>query len=147
MGKKRIVKKRGESVEEQIQARIAKARAKSSKKKLHSALVHISSSYNNTLIALTYEEGNAVFQSSSGAMGFRGSKKGTPYAATRAAEDVASFAQQLGVKDIDIRIKGIGSGRETVIRFFVQKGFNVRSIKDLTPIPHGIPRLPKPRRV
>ncbi len=110
-------------------------------------MVHISATYNNTLISLTDARGNLFAQHSSGRAGFSGSKKGTPYAATKAAEVIADQARDMGVIDLDIRIKGLGSGRESALRVFGQKGFAINSIKDMTPIPHGIPRLKKPRRV
>jgi len=147
MGKKRIIKKGGENRDEQFHLQAAKTKAQTSKKKLSHALVNVLSTYNNTLITLTDGEGNAVFQSSSGALGFKGSKKGTPYAASKAAEVVSEFANTVGVKELDIRINGIGAGRESAIRTFTQFGFSVTSIKDFTPIPHGTPRLKKPRRV
>lgn len=147
MGKKRIIRKATETGDEQMLMQVARTKANQSKKKFDRGIVNIRSSYNNTLITLTDESGNAVFQASSGALGFRGSKKGTPYAASRAAELVGEFAQALGLRDLNIRVRGIGSGRESAIRVFVQRGFAVSSIKDLTPVPHGYPRLAKPRRV
>lgn len=147
MGKKRIIKKGGDVRDEQFHLQTARTKAQSSKKKLSHALVNILSTYNNTLITLTDTEGRAVFQSSSGALGFKGSKKGTPYAASKAAEVVGEFANTVGVKELDVRVKGIGAGRDSAIRVFTQAGFSVNSIKDFTPIPHGTPRLKKPRRV
>jgi len=141
MGKKRIIKKAEDAAPEQ------RARAVSSKKRLHRAIVHIFSTYNNTLITLTDESGNMVLSNSSGRAGFHGSKKGTPYAATKAAETVADQSREMGIAEIDVRVKGVGSGRESALRVFGQKGFAIHSIKDLTPIPHGHPRVKKPRRV
>ncbi|MSR76212.1 MAG: 30S ribosomal protein S11 [Candidatus Ryanbacteria bacterium] len=141
MGKKRIIRKSGEGESS------APRQSSSSRRKLAHGLVHISATYNNTLISLTDARGNLFAQNSSGRMGFSGSKKGTPYAATKAAEVIADQAREMGVTDLDIRIKGLGSGRESALRVFGQKGFAISSIRDMTPIPHGIPRLKKPRRV
>lgn len=145
MGKKRVIKKAGDTSDQQTQ--LAKSRASQIRKKITSGKLYVSSSYNNTLLTLSDESGNVVFQSSAGALGFRGSKKGTPYAASKAAELTAEVAEHIGMKDIQISIKGVGAGRESSIRVFAHKGFNINRIKDVTPIPHGTPRLKKPRRV
>jgi len=145
MGKKRIIKKSGDAgaAGEQGSAK----QSASSKRKLSRGVVYIYSTYNNTLITLTDEIGQVVLSNSSGRSGFSGSKKGTPYAASRAAEVLADQAREIGLSEVDIRVKGVGSGRESALRVFAQKGFAINSIKDLTPIPHGIPRPVKPRRV
>ncbi|MFC1595017.1 30S ribosomal protein S11 [Patescibacteria group bacterium] len=146
MGKKRVIKKEGEDIEKAEVAKTAVSKSRS-KKKLQKATLFIQSTYNNTIITLSDEKGNVVFQSSAGSAGFSGSKKGTPYAASRAAGVVALKAEELGVEELTVRVKGISGGRESSLRVFSQKGFNINSIKDVTPIPHNIPRLPKPRRV
>lgn len=143
MGKKRVIKKAAEVSEGAIKP----SGIKSSKRKLASGIVHILSTYNNTMIALTNDEGDVYLTSSAGRSGFSGSKKGTPYAASRAADALAEAARELGVSDINIRVRGVGSGRESAIRVFGQKGFNIHSIKDVTPISHGYMKPPKPRRV
>ena len=144
MGKKRIIEK----TEEVKDGAASGARlGVSSKRKLAKGMIHIFSTYNNTLLTLTDERGNAYLSYSSGAAGFSGSKKGTPYAASKAAETLADRARELGLIDIDVRVKGVGSGRESALRIFAQKGFSIHSIKDVTPIPHGHPRVKKPRRV
>ena len=143
MGKKRVIKKTTESAGESKGA----PAGKTSKKKLSSGVIHIFSTYNNTMITLTDELGNVILSSSAGKSGFSGSKKGTPYAASRAAEILADSARELGLTDVNIRVKGVGSGRESAIRVFGHKGFTINSIKDTTPIPHGYTRPPKPRRV
>ncbi|KKU53003.1 MAG: Ribosomal protein S11 [Parcubacteria group bacterium GW2011_GWA2_47_10b] len=144
MGKKRIIKKAEDSAPEISQ----KGRPSiSSRKRFSRGLVHILSTYNNTIITITDEQGNVILSNSSGRSGFHGSKKGTPYAATKAAEFLADQSRDLGITDIDVRIKGVGSGRESALRVFGQRGFVIHSIKDATPIPHGHPRLVKPRRV
>ncbi|MBI4121561.1 MAG: 30S ribosomal protein S11 [Candidatus Ryanbacteria bacterium] len=142
MGKKRVIKKSGDVVET-----AARARTAASKRKLTHGIIHIYSTYNNTMITLTDQSGNVVLSGSSGRSGFSGSKKGTPYAATKAAEVLADQAREMGMQDADIRVKGVGSGRESALRTFIQKGFAVHSIKDMTPTPHGYPRPAKPRRV
>ncbi len=96
---------------------------------------------------LTDSSGNAIAASSSGALKFKGAKKGTPYAASKVAELIADKAHSVGVKDVDIVVKGVGSGRESSIRTFAAKGFDVHSIRDITPIPFNGPKPPKPRRV
>lgn len=140
MGKKRVAKKLGESGA--VAGRTIKIKSLPVK-----GIAHVYSSYNNTLITLTNEKGDKLISSSAGAAGFSGSKKGTPYAASRAAALVADVAKSGGMKEIAFRIKGVGSGRESAIRTFLSKGFLVDSIKDVTPLPHGFIKPPKPRRV
>jgi len=119
----------------------------SSKRKLTYALLHIQSTYNNTKVVLTDEKGNSVALSSSGALGFRGAKKGTPFAAAKIGEVLADKAILMGVKEVGVVVKGTGSGRESVIRSFISKGITVDSIKDRTPVPHNGPKPKKPRRI
>ncbi|MDP3785365.1 MAG: 30S ribosomal protein S11 [bacterium] len=144
MGKKRIIKKGTSGVDQALKAR---ALSRLTKKKLSFAILSILSTYNNTLISLTDESGNVILSSSSGAMGFSGTRKGTPYAASKVAEFIAERAKLIGVKDVGIKVKGIGAGRESAIRSFAAQGFQIQSISDLTPIPHNGPKPPKPRRV
>ncbi|MEW6040502.1 MAG: 30S ribosomal protein S11 [Elusimicrobiota bacterium] len=121
-----------------------------SKKKLHVgtiARVHIHSSFNNTLVTITDERGNALLWASAGSSGFKGTKKGTPYAAQVASTNVAKRAVELGIKQVSVYIKGPGSGREVAIRALQAAGLHVTFIKDVTPIPHNGCRAPKPRRV
>jgi small subunit ribosomal protein S11 len=124
-----------------------KAATKTSKKKLDSAILFVQSTYNNTLVSLTDSKGNAVAQLSSGALGFKGAKKGTPFAAAKVGEELAIKALAMGVKEIAVVIKGVGSGRESAVRSFAAKGINISSIKDVTPVPHNGPRPPRARRV
>jgi len=142
MGKKRIVAK-GEN-ENQGGARAAGA---SKKRVLDKAVLYVESTYNNTKLTLADERGNVVAFSSSGALGFQGAKKGTPFAAAKVGETLAAKAQNMGVRDVSVIVKGVGSGRESSIRGFVSKGFSITSIKDMTPVPHNGPRPPRPRRV
>ena len=109
--------------------------------------MYVQSTYNNTHVLLTDAKGNAVVSSSSGALGFRGAKKGTPFAAAKVGELLADKAELLGLKEIDVVVKGVGSGRESSIRSFVSKGVQIRSIKDVTPKPFNGPTRRKPRRV
>jgi small subunit ribosomal protein S11 len=142
MGKKRIVKKGSNDT-----ASKAGAVKKLPRKKLDSGILYVQSTFNNTKLLLTDPKGNAICASSSGALGFKGAKKGTPFAATKAAEELAEKAEKLGLKEIDVIVKGVGSGRESSIRGFIAKGIAIKSIIDKTPVPHNGPRPPKPRRV
>ena len=120
---------------------------KKEKKNIPNGIVHISASFNNTLISITDEQGNLVAQSSAGARGFRGSRKGTPFAAQQAAVDVARKAQDVGMREVEVRVKGPGGGRESAIRAIHNAGIRVTSIRDTTPVPHNGCRPPKRRRV
>ena len=111
-------------------------------------IAHIQATFNNTLVTITDQEGNLVVASSAGAMGFRGSRKGTPFAAQQAAQSAAGTAKEnFGMKYVDVRVKGPGAGRESAIRALQAAGVEVRTIKDVTPIPHNGCRPPKRRRV
>ena len=116
-------------------------------KNLPNAIVHIGASFNNTIICLTDMNGNVVFWSSAGVKGFKGSRKSTPYAAKLVGEDVMQRAVDIGVKSIEIKIKGPGSGRESAIRSIAASGLQVTRITDITPIPHNGCRPPKKRRI
>ena len=114
----------------------------------HQTLIaHIVSSFNNTIITITDDKGNALAWSSSGHKGFKGSRKSTPYAAQVAADEAASKALEFGMKTLTVEIKGPGSGRETALRALQARGFKILSIKDTTPMPHNGTRPPKKRRV
>ena len=117
------------------------------KKKLSSGVAHIVSSFNNTIITITDDKGNALAWSSSGHKGFKGSRKSTPYAAQIAADSAASKALEYGMKTLSVEVKGPGSGRETALRALQARGFKILSIKDTTPMPHNGTRPPKKRRV
>lgn len=125
----------------------AKASKAASKRKMAYAVLHIQSTYNNTKVVLADEKGNSVALSSSGALGFRGAKKGTPFAAAKIGEVLADKAIAMGVKEVGVVIKGTGSGRESVVRSFITKGINIESIKDRTPVPFNGPKPKKPRRI
>jgi len=117
------------------------------KKNVPFGIVHIAASFNNTLISITDAEGNLIAQSSSGARGFRGSRKGTPFAAQQASSEAARKAAEAGMREAEVRVKGPGGGRESAIRAVAQAGIRVTSIRDVTPIPHNGCRPPKRRRV
>ena len=117
------------------------------KKKFSSGVAHIVSSFNNTIITITDDKGNALAWSSSGQKGFKGSRKSTPYAAQIAADSAASKALEYGMKTLSVEVKGPGSGTETALRALQARGFKILSIKDTTPMPHNGTRPPKKRRV
>jgi small subunit ribosomal protein S11 len=117
------------------------------KKNISSGIVHIQSTFNNTIVTITDPSGNVVAWSSSGVQGFKGSRKSTPFAAQIAAEDAARKAMEHGMKNVEVYVKGPGSGRESALRSLQAAGFNVLLIKDVTPIPHNGCRPPKRRRV
>src|SRR5262249_33740290 len=135
---------------------MAKAPAKTTKKKtfkkrekrvVQSGTVHIQATFNNTLVTVTDQQGNVVSWSSAGSLGFRGSRKGTPFAAQPAALAAANAAKDHGMRAVEVRVKGPGSGRESAIRALATAGLDVKVIKDVTPIPHNGCRPPKKRRV
>lgn len=117
------------------------------KKKIDSGILHVQATYNNTKLLLSDKAGNAVMWSSSGSLGFKGAKKGTPFAAAKVGELLGEKAHSLGMKDVNVVIRGVGSGRESSLRAFAAKGIGISSIKDATPVPFNGPRPKKPRRV
>ena len=120
---------------------------KKEKKNIPSGVVHIQSTFNNTIVSITDPQGNVVSWSSSGVQGFKGSRKSTPFAAQLAAEDAAKKAMEHGMKNVEVFVKGPGAGRESALRSLQASGFNVQMIRDVTPIPHNGCRPPKRRRV
>ena len=117
------------------------------KKNIVSGVAHVNSTFNNTLILISDAQGNAVSWSSAGTLGFKGSRKSTPYAAQMAAEDAGNKAKEHGMKELDVRVKGPGSGRESALRGLASAGFTIKKINDITPIPHNGCRPKKKRRV
>jgi len=117
------------------------------KKMIKRGQAHISATYNNTVVTITDLNGNTIGQASAGALGFKGPKKATPYAATIIVKHLAEKVKAFGLQDVDVFVKGVGSGRESAIRALHADGINVMSIKDVTPIPHNGCRPPKRRRV
>ena len=120
---------------------------KKEKKNITTGIAHINSSFNNTKVLISDVQGNAIAWSSSGTMGFKGSRKSTPYAAQVAADSAAAKALEYGMKVLSVEVKGPGSGRETALRALQARGFKITSIKDTTPMPHNGTRPPKKRRV
>lgn len=148
MGKKRVAKKTEEELIKEAEKIGAKKEVKiKTERGIETGKVYIFSSYNNTIMTLTDSQGNTLFSSSAGKVGFSGTKKGTPFAASKVAEMIADAIKKLGIKKIEVLIKGVGSGRESALRTFGAKEINIVSIKDITPIPHDGPRPPKVRRV
>jgi len=144
MGKKRIVKKAGGGVDQGL---VSRSLSRTSKKRIGSAVLHVQATYNNTKLLLTDKAGGALAASSSGALGFKGAKKGTPFAAAKVGEIIGEKAGMMGIKDVNVVVKGVGSGRESSIRAFAGKGIDISGIRDTTPVPHNGPKARKPRRV
>ena len=117
------------------------------KRVVHHGHAHIQASFNNTIITITDAEGNVVAWSSAGGIGFKGSRKGTPFAATQAAINAGNAAKGVGMRSLEVRVKGPGAGRESAVRALQTIGLDVRSIRDVTPVPHNGCRPPKRRRV
>mgnify|MGYP001563503101 CR=1 FL=1 len=143
MGKTKVAKK--EESADTTPKEVSKSA--NTKRKGSSGLLYVIASYNNTRVLLTDKSGNALATSSAGALGFKGAKKGTPFAAAKVGETVGDKAKLLGVKDVDVVIKGVGAGRESSVRAFIGKGIELNSIKDATPVPHNGPRPRRARRV
>ncbi len=143
MGKKRIIKKGGGS----DVSGTSRALNSVPKRKLANGRLNILATFNNTLLTLCDTKGNAVMSASSGALGFKGSRKSTPFAAAKVGEIIGDKAQQMGMKEAEVFVKGVGAGRESALRAFSGKGINVVRIIDVTPVPFNGPRPPKPRRV
>jgi small subunit ribosomal protein S11 len=142
MGKKRIATNSEASGDKEKQS------GKASKRRiLTSGMLFVNSTYNNTILSIADEKGNVVCSSSSGALGFKGAKKGTPFAAAKVGETLADKANEYGMREVSVVVSGVGSGRESAIRGFISKGIALKKIKDATPVPHNGPRPPKPRRV
>ncbi len=120
---------------------------KKAKKELRKGIVHIQATFNNTIVSITDSKGNALCWSSSGCVGFKGSRKSTPFAAQVAAENAAKKAKEFGLREVEVHVKGPGSGRESAIRALQSAGLDIKAIKDVTPIPHNGCRARKRRRV
>ena len=143
MGKKRIMKKSGGS----DVAGTSRALNRIPKRKLANGRLNITATFNNTLVTLCDTKGNSLIAASSGALGFKGSRKSTPFAAAKVGEIIGEKAQQMGMKDAEVVIRGVGAGRESALRAFAGKGIGITKIIDRTPVPFNGPRAPKPRRV
>lgn len=143
MGKKRVIKK-GEGISA---GRPSAPKAASKGQIFREGRINIYSSYNNTILSLADTAGNVVFTTSAGAVGFKGAKKSTPFAASKVAEILSDVVKARGVERVAITMRGIGPGRESALRSLGTKGFEIQSIQDLTPVPHNGPQLRKARRV
>ena len=143
MGKKRIIKKGGSN----DSGASSRALSRIPKKKVAAGTLNILATFNNTILTLCDMKGNALISASSGTLGFKGSRKSTPFAAAKVGEIIGEKANQMGMKDADVVIRGIGAGRESALRGFSSKGIAIVKITDETPVPHNGPRQPKPRRV
>lgn len=144
MGKRRISKMSGGGAD---RGKRERALSRISKKKIDKAVLHIESTFNNTRVTLTDQQGGAVMWASSGSMGFAGTRKGTPFAAAKVGEVIGEKAMATGVKEVEVFVKGVGAGRESALRSFAGKGIQLSAIHDITPVPHNGPRPRKPRRV
>ncbi len=129
------------------QGRKERAMGKATKRHIEKGILHIEATFNNTKALITDEKGNAIVSSSAGALGFSGARKSTPYAAAKVGEFLGEKGTLIGLKEATVIIRGIGAGRESVLRAFSGKGIQIKSIKDMTPVAHNGPRPPKPRRV
>lgn len=148
MGKTKITtEEKKEETGAIAETEIKKAPSKTAKKKVTSGVLHVEATFNNTKVLFSDKLGNTLFWSSAGSLGFRGAKKGTPFAASKVGDIIGSKAAALGVKDADVVILGVGSGREPAVRAFMAHGIEVTSIFDATPVPHNGPKAKKPRRV
>ena len=143
MGKKRVAKQDGGADEGKGDV----VAVRSLKRTITSAVLFVESSYNNTRVTLSDQKGNVLMWSSSGSLGFKGAKKGTPFAASKVGELMAEKAAGFGIKEVRVALRGVGAGREAALRSFIAKGIGLISISDVTPIPHNGPRPPRPRRV
>ncbi|MFA5173337.1 MAG: 30S ribosomal protein S11 [Candidatus Paceibacterota bacterium] len=150
MGKKKIVSQtKEEAIKEAgvVESAVEKAKSKAVSKRIENGRVYVNASYNNTVITVTNEKGGVIAWASAGSLGFNGPKKATPFAASKIVAALSEKLKKSGPVNIDIFIKGIGTGRDSTIRSFVNQGFNILSINDVTPIPHNGPRPKKVRRV
>lgn len=150
MGKVKIVKKEDEvkgDVIDSSKDQISKTSGKAPKKKIVSGILHVEATFNNTKVVLSDKEGNTLFWTSAGSLGFKGAKKGTPFAASKAGSIIGEKAKALGIKEVDVKVTGVGSGREPTIRAFMAYDIDISSIRDVTPVPHNGPKPKKPRRV
>lgn len=126
---------------------VYKKKPKKQKQKIASAIAHVKSTFNNTIVSITTMEGDVLFSSSAGRLGFKGSRKSTPFAASQIATTLAKEMQIVGVKELEVNMQGPGSGRDSVVRAFQSAGMSVKTLRDVTPLPHNGCRAPKKRRV
>lgn len=144
MGKKRIYNKVGQRVDKNLKSR---SLSRTPRKKVGSATLYVQSTFNNTMVTLADKNGNAIVTSSSGALGFKGAKKGTPYAGAEVGKLIGEKAAMMGVKEVNVIVKGAGAARDSAIRSFSAQGIDITRIQDKTPVPHNGVRPRKARRV
>lgn len=150
MGKKRIITKSEEEIlkeKEKMEQRLKKDIALKPLRQIGRGIIYISSTYNNTIITLTDTKGNVLVWRSAGNIGFKGTKKGTSFAASRVAQAIATACEKFKIKEVMVLVKGIGGGRDTALRTLANQGLSIQSIRDVTPVPHNGCRPKKPRRV
>ena len=147
MGKIKIITKEEENKTVAEEAIAPKTGAKVPKKNIVAGTLHVEATFNNTKVVLSDQEGNTLFWTSAGSLGFKGAKKGTPFAASKAGSVIGEKAKALGIKEVDVKVKGVGSGREPTIRAFMAYDIEISGVRDLTPVPHNGPKPKKPRRV
>ena len=151
MGKKKVTTQEGDkAVKENAAVETAVAKSASAAKRgkrIQEGKVYVNASYNNTVVTVTDPQGNVLAWASAGSLGFAGPKKATPFASSKVIAAIAEKLQAVGPQDIQVIVKGIGSGRDSAIRSLINHGFNILSIKDATPVPHNGPKPPKVRRV
>ncbi len=144
MGKRKITEKNNSGVDSSLKAR---SLSKGLRKKVSEGILYVESTYNNTRVTLTDKGGNSLTWSTSGSLGFKGAKKGTPFAASKIGELIGEKAAQAGIKEVSVVVKGVGSGRESAIRSFSAFNIDITSIEDRTPVPHNGPKPKKPRHI
>ncbi|MBI3627941.1 MAG: 30S ribosomal protein S11 [Candidatus Sungbacteria bacterium] len=151
MGKKRVAKQGAEEAlkeREELESKVSKMKeAGASGRHVVRGVAHVQATYNNTMISISDDKGNVMAWSSAGALGFKGAKKATPFAAARVAETVVEKVKKTGLEDVAVLVKGIGSGRDSAVRALANHGLNIMMIKDITPVPHNGVRPKKVRRV
>ncbi|MEK7103951.1 MAG: 30S ribosomal protein S11 [Patescibacteria group bacterium] len=150
MGKKRVIKKtEKELIEEtdKIEKKLGKELNVASSRPFRGGRIYISSTYNNTIVSLADEKGNVLFWRSAGNVGFKGTKKGTSFAASKVAQAVALACEQFKIKEVSVFVKGVGGGRDSALKTIAGAGLEIEAIKDVTPVPHNGCRPRKPRRV
>ncbi len=150
MGKKKVIQKSKEELikeNESMESTVAKQASTGGKSRVEQGRIYIQTSYNNTIITVTDMQGKVIAWMSAGSLGFSGPKKATPFAASKVAEAIAQKIEKTGPSTVEIRIRGVGSGRDSAIRSFAARGLNIIAIRDVTPIPHNGPRPRKTRRV
>ena len=149
MSKEKKIKAEKDQIEEKVKTvkKSSYSKKKKTKKNILNGIAYVQSTFNNTIVSIADTSGNVVSWASAGQKGFKGSRKSTPYAAQVAADSAATKALEVGMKNLNVEIKGPGSGRETALRALQARGFKIISIKDTTPMPHNGSRPPKKRRV